>query len=154
MPALLGGRTQKQAMKRSRSGAASTEKRTRVLVTAGLCHTTRQLTLSLAGCEIPCLYQHFFSSEELTTNIKTSPGWSHDHPGLTTTCGWQVRELTKSMLAAKTFEATSNMAALERWLGILADELAERMVTDAQLNQRFPRLLVLSYRCRLPRPPA
>ena len=51
------------------------------------------------------------------------------------------------MLAAKSFEATADMGALTRWLGILADELSERMTTDIQLNQRYPRLLVLSYRC-------
>jgi len=50
------------------------------------------------------------------------------------------------MLAAKSFEATSDMAALARWLGILADELADRMVGDSEANQRTPRLLVLSYR--------
>ena len=50
------------------------------------------------------------------------------------------------MLAAKSFEATSDTNTLERWLGILADELAERMITEMQLNQRYPRLLVLSYR--------
>lgn len=57
-----------------------------------------------------------------------------------------MRELSKSMLAAKSFEATSDVPALVRWLGILADELADRMVTDAEANQRTPRLLVLSYR--------
>lgn len=51
------------------------------------------------------------------------------------------------MLAAKSFVATSDMAALERWLGILADELSDRMIYDSQVNQRFPRNLVLSYRC-------
>ena len=54
------------------------------------------------------------------------------------------------MLAAKSFEATADMGALTRWLGILADELSERMTTDIQLNQRYPRLLVLSYRCATP----
>lgn len=51
------------------------------------------------------------------------------------------------MLAYKSFEATSDLVALNRWLGILADELSERMVTDVQINQRAPRLLVLGYRC-------
>ena len=50
------------------------------------------------------------------------------------------------MLAAKSFEATADLAALHRWLGILADELSERIATDAQINQRAPRLLVLGYR--------
>lgn len=58
----------------------------------------------------------------------------------------QVRELSKSMLAYKSFDATSDLVALNRWLGILADELSERMATDAQVNQRVPRLLVLGYR--------
>ena len=58
----------------------------------------------------------------------------------------QVRELTKSMLAYKSFEATSDLTSLNRWLGILADELSERLSTESQLNQRAPRLLVLGYR--------
>ena len=61
-------------------------------------------------------------------------------------CSVQVRELTKSMLAYKSFEATSDLTALSRWLGILADELSERLATESQLNQRAPRLLVLGYR--------
>ena len=58
------------------------------------------------------------------------------------------------MLAAKSFEATADMVALTRWLGILADELSERMTTDIQLNQRYPRLLVLSYRFAPLAPPS
>ena len=50
------------------------------------------------------------------------------------------------MLAAKSFEKTSNSGDLQRWLHILADELAGRMVTDAQMYQRHPRNLVLHYR--------
>ena len=50
------------------------------------------------------------------------------------------------MLAYKSFEATSDLTGLHRWLGILADELSERLATESQLNQRAPRLLVLGYR--------
>ena len=50
------------------------------------------------------------------------------------------------MLAAKSFEKTSDPGELQRWLHILADELAGRMVTDAQLYRRHPRNLVLHYR--------
>ena len=58
----------------------------------------------------------------------------------------QARDLSKSMLAAKSFVHTTDMVALERWMGILADELSDRMIYDTQVNQRFPRNLVLSYR--------
>ena len=50
------------------------------------------------------------------------------------------------MLAAKSFEKTSDPAQLQRWLHILADELAARMRTDAEQYRRHPRNLVLHYR--------
>ena len=51
------------------------------------------------------------------------------------------------MLAAKSFEKTSDPAQLQRWLHILADELAARMRTDAEQYRRHPRNLVMHYRC-------
>jgi hypothetical protein len=51
------------------------------------------------------------------------------------------------MLAAKSFEKTSDPAQLQRWLHILADELAARVRTDAEQYRRHPRNLVLHYRC-------
>ena len=50
------------------------------------------------------------------------------------------------MLAAKSFEPTSDMAALERWVTILAEELAERMAADNKLFNRRPKSLHLHYR--------
>ena len=60
--------------------------------------------------------------------------------------GPQVKERPKSMLAAKSFEPTSDMAAVERWVTILAEELAERMVADNKLFNRRPKSLHLHYR--------
>lgn len=59
----------------------------------------------------------------------------------------QEKELPKSMLAAKSFNATSDWRALGRWLAILAEELAARMADDAAQHRRHPRTLVLHYRC-------
>lgn len=53
------------------------------------------------------------------------------------------------MLAAKSFEMTSDGAELQRWLRILAEELAARMVTDATLYRRHPRNLVMHFKCVL-----
>jgi impB/mucB/samB family C-terminal domain len=50
------------------------------------------------------------------------------------------------MLAAKSFNATSDWRALQRWLGILAEELAARMADDAAAHRRHPKTLVLHYR--------
>ncbi|KAK9829326.1 hypothetical protein WJX72_005200 [[Myrmecia] bisecta] len=58
----------------------------------------------------------------------------------------QVKEKPKSMLAAKSFEPTSDLAILTRWLRILADELANRMIDDEAQHQRRPRNLCLHYR--------
>lgn len=57
-----------------------------------------------------------------------------------------MKERPKSMLAAKSFEPTSDMAALERWVTILAEELAERMAADNKLFNRRPKSLHLHYR--------
>ncbi|BDA45382.1 DNA polymerase eta at N-terminal half [Coccomyxa sp. Obi] len=58
----------------------------------------------------------------------------------------QVKELAKSMLAAKSFNATSSPAELDRWIGILAEELAHRLTEDGIAHSRAPRGLTLSYR--------
>ena len=50
------------------------------------------------------------------------------------------------MLAAKSFEPISDLAAVERWVTILAEELAERMVADNKLFNRQPKSLHLHYR--------
>lgn len=57
-----------------------------------------------------------------------------------------MKERPKSMLAAKSFEPTSDMAAVERWVTILAEELADRMVADNKLFNRRPKSLHLHYR--------
>lgn len=50
------------------------------------------------------------------------------------------------MLAAKSFEPTSDMSDIERWFGVLAEELAARMVADNKQFNRRPRSLHLQYR--------
>lgn len=67
--------------------------------------------------------------------------WGPCHRGMT-----QVKELAKSMLAAKSFNTTTQPAALQRWLGILAEELADRLLEDVAANTRRPRCLTLYYR--------
>ena len=59
----------------------------------------------------------------------------------------QVKDKPQSMLAAKSFEATSDREAIARWFGILAEELASRMASDFELHQRRPRTFVVHYRC-------
>ena len=58
----------------------------------------------------------------------------------------QAREKPVSMLASKSFEPSSDVEHLRHWLGVLSEELAERMVSDFEAHQRCPRLLVLHYR--------
>ncbi len=60
--------------------------------------------------------------------------------------GAQVRELPKTMLAAKSFERTGSPAAIARWLRILAEELAERLAVDGAEHARRPRSLSVTYR--------
>ena len=62
----------------------------------------------------------------------------------------QVKELPKSMLAAKSFNATSQSAQLDMWMQILAEELADRLAEDSELNNRRPRTLTLYYRWGIP----
>ena len=50
------------------------------------------------------------------------------------------------MLACKSFEPVHEMAQVERWVGILCEELAVRMVADAVQYNRRPRSLHLHYR--------
>ncbi len=57
-----------------------------------------------------------------------------------------MRELPKTMLAAKSFERTGNPAAIARWLRILAEELADRLAADGGENARRPRSLSVTYR--------
>ena len=54
------------------------------------------------------------------------------------------------MLAAKSFEDTTALPALERWMGILAEELSDRLAEDSATHNRRPRLLTLYYRFPLP----
>ncbi|KAL2623530.1 hypothetical protein R1flu_003735 [Riccia fluitans] len=58
----------------------------------------------------------------------------------------QVKEVAKSMLAAKSFSSTKELSDIRRWLGILAEELSVRMVRDFDQNHRHARHLQLYYR--------
>lgn len=57
------------------------------------------------------------------------------------------KSVPKSMLAAKSFTATSDWAELQRWVRVLAEELASRMATDSARHNRRPRNIVVSFRC-------
>ena len=62
----------------------------------------------------------------------------------------QVKEKVKSMLAAKSFEPVTDMAAMERWIALMAEELAARMAADYEENLRRPRNLIVHYRHAAP----
>lgn len=50
------------------------------------------------------------------------------------------------MLAAKSFDKTADWAKVEKWFGILAEELANRISIDAEEHHRAPRTLAVHYR--------
>ncbi len=50
------------------------------------------------------------------------------------------------MLAAKSFNTTSKSSELDKWMQILAEELADRLAEDSELHARRPRTLTLYYR--------
>jgi len=56
-----------------------------------------------------------------------------------------AREITKSILAAKTFKAESSWEGLEKWIKLLAYELCERLSKDQAMNSRRPANLVIHY---------
>jgi hypothetical protein len=58
-----------------------------------------------------------------------------------------VKDVPKSMLAAKSFAATSNWSELVRWLRVLCEELSVRMADDSAMHHRRPRNLVVHFRC-------
>jgi hypothetical protein len=51
------------------------------------------------------------------------------------------RDKVKSINSCKSFEATSDAATIARWLGVLAQELAERCAEDEHEHGRQPRSL-------------
>ncbi|KAG1658991.1 hypothetical protein FOA52_008693 [Chlamydomonas sp. UWO 241] len=53
--------------------------------------------------------------------------------------------LPKSLNSCKAFAATGDGATIERWLGILADELASRLADDEADHRRHARTLTLHY---------
>lgn len=58
----------------------------------------------------------------------------------------QARERPKSMLAAKSFSATSDMNDLRQWIEILSGELAARMLEDEELFNRRAKTLVVHFK--------
>ncbi|KAI5067385.1 hypothetical protein GOP47_0017913 [Adiantum capillus-veneris] len=63
----------------------------------------------------------------------------------------QGKQTTKSMLAAKSFQATNDISVIRMWLGVLAEELSVRMLRDAKENYRQPHNLQLYYRSGISR---
>lgn len=57
-----------------------------------------------------------------------------------------ARERPKSMLAAKSFSATSDMKDLRQWIDILSGELSERMLEDEELFNRRAKTLVVHFK--------
>ena len=66
----------------------------------------------------------------------------------------QPRSKPKSMMAAKSFSITSSMAVIEKWIAILAEELAERMRHDMEQHKRTAKTLVLHHQYVVEVPPA
>lgn len=58
----------------------------------------------------------------------------------------EEKERPKSMLAAKSFNATSDTAVIQRWIAILAAELAPRMANDEETFRRRARTLSVHFR--------
>ncbi|KAL6770186.1 POLH1 [Auxenochlorella protothecoides x Auxenochlorella symbiontica] len=58
----------------------------------------------------------------------------------------KAREVTKSMLAAKTFYNTRDLDVIKSWFVVLANELAPRLGIDAEENLRRPKNLTIYYR--------
>ena len=58
----------------------------------------------------------------------------------------EEKERPKSMLAAKSFSATSDQTALRRWFHVLATELAPRMANDEESFHRRSRTLTVHFR--------
>lgn len=56
------------------------------------------------------------------------------------------KSMSKSMLAAKSFESTDSLDQIQQWAEILSEELAERLKKDETVHNRKPRNLVLHYR--------
>lgn len=59
------------------------------------------------------------------------------------------RDKAKSLLAAKSFRGQMGLSVVEQtWLPLLADELAERLMVDAELNNRDAKTLTISFRMK------
>ena len=88
----------------------------------------------------------------LLTQLKVEEGSPCDCSltGRLTLVHGQVKDKPKSMLAAKSFEPINDMAAMDRWIAIMADELANRMADDYEQHLRRPRNLIIHYRSGLP----
>lgn len=56
------------------------------------------------------------------------------------------RDLVRSINSCKSFTATSNAQDIERWMALLAEELAERLAGDEADHRRRAKSLVLHYR--------
>ncbi|CAG8614410.1 5311_t:CDS:2 [Paraglomus brasilianum] len=58
------------------------------------------------------------------------------------------RNVAKSMMAAKSFRPpVKNLQQIQHWATILGTELYTRVIDDFELNQRWPKNLVIHYRC-------
>ena len=58
----------------------------------------------------------------------------------------QEKEKPKSLLAAKSFESTSDFSILYKWMSILVAELVPRMILDQNMYQRKAKTLALYFR--------
>ncbi len=52
-----------------------------------------------------------------------------------------LQDKVKSINSCKSFNATSNLSEIERWMGVLCEELAERMAADEDEYRRHAKTL-------------
>ncbi|KAG9284815.1 hypothetical protein G9A89_003738 [Geosiphon pyriformis] len=90
-----------------------------------------------------------FTVEELQAKFGMSTGvWLFNISRGIDTEGVVQRNTTKSMMASKSFRPPiKTLANVEHWMNILATELYTRVIDDYELNQRWPRTLVMHFKC-------
>ncbi|KAL4548520.1 hypothetical protein Ndes2526B_g01087 [Nannochloris sp. 'desiccata'] len=79
-----------------------------------------------------------FGAEKARWIVDAVHGWNNDPV--------EEKEKPRSMLAAKSFNPTSDTASIQRWIAILAAELAPRMASDEDTFRRRARTLSVHFR--------
>ena len=56
------------------------------------------------------------------------------------------RSRVKQLMSAKSFSGATTLPQCDRWMQVLANELAPRILEDSEENERWPRNLTVMYR--------